>query len=196
VAAAVERIKAWGEYDIELIEQPCRTLRELAEVREAVDVPIAADESVNTEADVTSAAELGACDLVNVKLAPSGGLNAARDMIECARRHQIEPYISSTLDGPWGIAASLQLASAEGITRHCGLATLALFDAAIAAALPPPEDGRLAVPAGPGLGIDVDEAAIAEVLVERVEHRGRGRARRLQVRGVTGGGDRGEPPAA
>jgi L-alanine-DL-glutamate epimerase-like enolase superfamily enzyme len=69
------------------------------------------------------------------------------------------------LDGPWGIAAALQLAAAEGITLHCGLATLGLFDAAIARVLPSPEGGRMEVPAGPGLGVDVSEAAIREVLV-------------------------------
>jgi L-alanine-DL-glutamate epimerase-like enolase superfamily enzyme len=80
----------------------------------------------------------------------------------------MEPYVSSTLDGPWGIAASLQLASAEGIELHCGLATLELFDASIAAALPAPENGLLAVPPGPGLGVEVSEEAIAEVLVQEV----------------------------
>jgi L-alanine-DL-glutamate epimerase-like enolase superfamily enzyme len=78
--------------------------------------------------------------------------------------------VSSTLDGPWGIAAALQLAAAEGISLHCGLATLELFDAALGAALPAPERGRLAVPPGPGLGIEVSEEAIAEVLVEDITH--------------------------
>jgi L-alanine-DL-glutamate epimerase-like enolase superfamily enzyme len=76
--------------------------------------------------------------------------------------------VSSTLDGPWGIAASLQLAAAEGITLHCGLATLELFDASLATALPAPENGRMTVPAGPGLGIEVSDDAIAEVLVEEL----------------------------
>jgi L-alanine-DL-glutamate epimerase-like enolase superfamily enzyme len=98
-----------------------------------------------------------------------GGLNAARAAIIAARESGIEPYVSSSLDGPWGIAASLQLAAAEAITLHCGLATLELFDAALAASVAAPEGGRLAVPPGPGLGIEVSDEAIAEVLVQELD---------------------------
>ena len=156
----LERVQGLG---IDLVEQPCATLAELAEVRFAAGVPVAADESVRTVADLLSAAEMGACDLVCVKLAPAGGIAAARTLIAAARANGIEPYLSSTLDGPWGIAAGLQVAAAEGIERHCGLATLDLFDADIARVLPPPADGRMAVPQGPGLGVEVPEAAIAAV---------------------------------
>ncbi|HKP91018.1 MAG TPA: enolase C-terminal domain-like protein, partial [Thermoleophilaceae bacterium] len=116
------------------------------------------------------AAAAGACDIVNVKLAPSGGFSAARATIAAAREHGLEPYISSTLDGPWGIAAALQLAASERLSLACGLATLELFDARIARALPPPRAGLLAVPQGPGLGVSVDDDALAEVLVEELQH--------------------------
>ena len=165
---AVRRIERLAGYGLQFVEQPCSTLEALAEVRRQSPVAIAADESVQTSAEVLAAAEFGACDIVSVKLAPMGGLSAARTAIETARSAGIEPYVSSTLDGPWGIAASLQLASAEGIELHCGLATLELFDASIAAALPAPENGRLAVPPGPGLGIEVSDEAIAEVLVQEL----------------------------
>jgi L-alanine-DL-glutamate epimerase-like enolase superfamily enzyme len=88
--------------------------------------------------------------------------------VTAAREVGVEPYISSTLDGPWGIAAALQLASAEQISLHCGLATLGLFDAAIARVLPAPKEGRIEVPPGPGLGVDVDDDAIREVLVQEL----------------------------
>jgi o-succinylbenzoate synthase len=168
VERALERIARLAPYGVEFVEQPCATLAELAAVRRATDVRIAADESVQSAADVIAAAEAGACDVIAVKLAPMGGLSAARAAIEAARGSGIEPYVSSTLDGPWGIAASLQLASAEDIELHCGLATLELFDASLAAALPAPEGGWLAVPAGPGLGVEVSDEAIAEVLVQEI----------------------------
>jgi o-succinylbenzoate synthase len=164
--AAIERL---APYDLQLVEQPCRTLEEMAEVRRAVAVPVAADESVATPADVRAAVAAGACDIVNVKLAPSGGFTAARDALREAASHGIGAFLSSTLDGPWGISAALQLAAAERIQLACGLATLELFDAALARALPPPVDGLMVVPQGPGLGLAIDDAAIAEVLVEELE---------------------------
>jgi o-succinylbenzoate synthase len=165
---ALERIGRLASYGLQLVEQPCATLDGLATVRQSCGVPIAADESVQSAADVEAAARAEACDMIAVKLAPMGGLNAARAAVEAARAAAIEPYLSSTLDGPWGIAAALQLAAAEQISLHCGLATLGLFDAAIAHVLPSPKGGRMEVPAGPGLGVDVPDEAIHEVLVREL----------------------------
>jgi o-succinylbenzoate synthase len=165
--AALDVLKA---FDIQLVEQPCRTLDELAAVRQRCAVPIAADESVATADDVHAAAAAGACDVVNVKLAACGGWAGARETLRAARAHGLEPFLSSTLDGPWGIAAGLQLAASEGVSLACGLATLELFDAQLAGALPAPRAGLLAVPLGPGLGVAVDDAALAEVLVEEAGH--------------------------
>ena len=169
VPEAVERIRALEPYDLEFVEQPCRTLEELAEVRRAVDTRIGADEPIAGVADVRAAAALEACDVVNVKLATSGGFTAARYAIREAQREGLEPFLSSNLDGPWGIAAALRLAASETLSLACGLATLELFDAALAEAIPPAADGLLRVPQGPGLGVAVDEAALAEVLVEELE---------------------------
>ena len=169
VEEAIERVPEIAAHDIELFEQPCQTLAELAEVRRALRVPIAADESVATPADVEAAVEAEACDAVNVKLATSGGFTAARETLRAATANGLEPYLSSTLDGPWGIAAALQLAASEDVSLACGLATLELFDAELVDALPRPSVGLQAVPQGPGLGVEVDEAALAEVLVEELE---------------------------
>ena len=166
---AVQRIARLEPYDIQLVEQPCRTLEELALVRPLVPVPIAADESVTSPEDVRAAAAARACDAVNVKLAGAGGFTAARQAVREAQAHDLRPFISSTLDGPWGIAAALQLAASEGISLACGLGTLELFDARIARALPLPADGLMAVPEGPGLGVNVDDDALAEVLVEEID---------------------------
>ena len=169
IEEAVATLPALAEHDIELVEQPCRTLAELAQVRHALGVPVAADESVASVADVEAAARAEACDAVNVKLAAAGGFTAARETVRAAMAHGLEPYLSSTLDGPWGIAAALQLAASEDVSLACGLATLELFDAELADALPRPAVGLLAVPEGPGLGVAVDEAALAEVVVEELE---------------------------
>ena len=168
VNEAVRAIRAIEDHDLEFVEQPCRSMRELAEVRQRVSTPIAADESVSSMRELRRALDLEACDVVNVKLAGAGGFNAARELLREARAHGLDAFLSSTLDGPWGIAAALQLAASEGLSLACGLATLELFDARIARALPPPRRGTLAVPTGPGLGVQVDQAALDEVTAEVV----------------------------
>jgi L-Ala-D/L-Glu epimerase len=166
---AVASIRAMEDHDLEFVEQPCRSLEDLRQVRGRVSTPIAADESVGSLRAVRRAVELEACDVVNVKLATAGGFTAAREALRLARSNRLGAFVSSTLDGPWGIAAALQLAASEDVSMACGLATLELFDARIARALPRPADGLLAVPQGPGLGVTVDEDALAEVLVEEID---------------------------
>jgi o-succinylbenzoate synthase len=166
VDAAVQAIRGLEAYDLEFVEQPCRTLRELAEVRQRVSTPVAADESVASLRELRRALELEACDVVNVKLAGAGGFKPARELLREARSNGLDAFLSSTLDGPWAIAAALQLAAAEELTLACGLATLELFDGAMAAALPRPRAGTLSVPPGPGLGVSIEEKDLAQVLVE------------------------------
>ncbi len=168
VEEAVAAVGELAPLDLELVEQPCPTLEEIAAVRMQVEVPVAADESIAGADDVLAAAELGACDAVNIKLSGSGGFGPAREALRAAREHGMAAWLSSTLDGPWGIAAALQLASSESLAMACGLATLELFDAELARALPAPSRGLMAVPQGPGLGVEVSDSALADVLVEEV----------------------------
>jgi L-Ala-D/L-Glu epimerase len=168
VDAAVQAIRVLEEHDLEFVEQPCRTLRELAEVRQRVSTAIAADESVGSLRELRRAVELEACDVVNVKLAGAGGFGPARELLREARSHGLDAFMSSTLDGPWGIAAALQLAAAEELALACGLATLELFDSPLARALPPPRAGTLSVPTGPGLGVSIEGDELASVTLEQL----------------------------
>jgi o-succinylbenzoate synthase len=166
VDEAVARIRALEDNDLEFVEQPCRTLEDLRQVRGRVSTPIAADESVATARAVRRAIDMEACDVVNVKLAGAGGFKAAREALRLARANGLGAFLSSTLDGPWGIAAALQLAAAEDLQLACGLATLDLFEAPLARILPAPRNGTLKVPGGPGLGVEVDAETLADVVVE------------------------------
>jgi o-succinylbenzoate synthase len=168
VEQAVASIRTIERHDLEFVEQPCRSLDELRAVRGRVSTPIAADESVRSTRALRRALELEACDVVNVKLAGAGGFTPAREAVRLARANGLGAFLSSTLDGPWGIAASLQLAASEDVKLACGLATLELFDAPIARALPAPTGGTLKVPPGPGLGVRPEPGALAEVVVEEL----------------------------
>jgi muconate cycloisomerase len=71
-------------------------------------------------------------------------------------------YLSSALDGPVGIAAAAHVAQAmpdRGLAH--GLATADLFAEEIASRGVDVVDAELRVPDGPGLGVEIDEAALA-----------------------------------
>ncbi len=145
---------------IELAEQPVATLAELAELGEATSIPIAGDESIESPADAAAAIGAGACDLAGVKLSKVGGPEAALEIAEL-----IPTFLSSALDGPVGIAAAAQVAqtldAAPGARRLAhGLATQRLFASTVAAVGCELRGGMLHSPPGPGLGVEIDEAAL------------------------------------
>jgi len=157
---ATLRLTAMERHGIELAEQPCADLEDLAAVRNQTAIPIAADESVNTADEARRALELGACQLATVKLAKVGGIGAARRIAA-----ELPVYLSSALDGPVGIAAAAHAAQTlrpdapwDGLAH--GLATQLLFAETIAKTECEVREGLLHAPAGPGLGIELDEAAL------------------------------------
>jgi muconate cycloisomerase len=159
-ADAVVRLVAMERHGIELAEQPVADLDGLAAVRAQTAVPIAADESVAGPADAARALELGACQLATVKLAKVGGVGPARRIAGL-----LPVYLSSALDGPVGIAAAghavqeLRDRATLPPLAH-GLATQLLFADTIASVEPEVRDGMLHLPEGPGLGVQIDEAAL------------------------------------
>jgi L-alanine-DL-glutamate epimerase-like enolase superfamily enzyme len=157
--AILRRLEPLG---IELAEEPAAGLRELAAVRAQTSIPIAADESVASGKDAAKAVKAGACDLATVKLAKVGGIGSTAGVAR-----ELPVYLSSALDGPLGIAAAAHAAQALGRIRpdpglaH-GLATQRLFATTIAARECELQGDRLHLPAGPGLGIEINTEALTE----------------------------------
>ncbi|HET6999636.1 MAG TPA: mandelate racemase/muconate lactonizing enzyme family protein [Solirubrobacterales bacterium] len=162
VATAKRTLAELEELDVELAEQPVATLEEAAEVAAATSIPLAGDECVESRADAERAVELGACALAGVKLSKVGGPEEAIAIAEV-----LPSYLSSALDGPVGIAAAAQVAQTlranapgEGVGLAHGLATQRLFAATVATSECELRDGMLHPPAGPGLGVEIDERAL------------------------------------
>lgn len=123
VPSAIEAIRAIGE--VEYVEQPCATVEELAAVRRAVGVPIAADESIRRSGDPLRVARADAADIAVLKVAPLGGM---REVLKLADQLPMDVVISSALDSAVGIGAGVAAAAALPQLHHaCGLGTGALF---------------------------------------------------------------------
>jgi O-succinylbenzoate synthase len=69
---------------LEYVEQPCRTIDELAAVRKRVDVRIAADESIRRADDPLRVAVAGAADIAVIKCTPLGGVRRSLRVAEAA----------------------------------------------------------------------------------------------------------------
>lgn len=106
---AVERIEALVDYGIEFVEQPvpAENPEGMRFVRERSALPIAADESCVTLADVPRVAEIA--DIANVKLMKCGGLREARRMLETARAHGLETMLGCMIESDASIAPACHL---------------------------------------------------------------------------------------
>jgi L-alanine-DL-glutamate epimerase-like enolase superfamily enzyme len=160
VETAKQMLKALEPLEVELAEQPVATLEEAAEVAASTSIPIAADESVESRGDAERALAINACALTGVKLSKVGGPEAAIEIAEV-----LPSYLSSALDGPVGIAAAAQVAQTLDASDHGnalahGLATQRLFSSTIASVECELRGGMLHPPDGPGLGVEIDEAAL------------------------------------
>ncbi|HET6257947.1 o-succinylbenzoate synthase [Pseudonocardia sp.] len=129
---------------LQYVEQPCRTIEELAAVRRRVDVPIAADESIRRAEDPLRVAVAGAADIAVLKCAPLGGVRRALAVAEACG---LPCVVSSALQTSVGLAGELALAGAlPDLDLACGFGTGALLAADVVAEPLLPHDGWLPVP--------------------------------------------------
>ncbi len=98
---------------IDYLEQPtpARNFAALAKVKAISSIPIMADESCFTPADLTELISLNAMDLVNLKLLKAGGLSVAREMAKTAATAGIGVYIGSMMEGDQSLSAAATLAT-------------------------------------------------------------------------------------
>jgi o-succinylbenzoate synthase len=149
---ADEAVTAIRELDraaggLQYVEQPCRTIEELAAVRKRVDVPIAADESIRQAEDPLRVAVAEAADIAVLKCAPLGGVRRALEVAEAAG---LPCVVSSALETSVGLAAELALAGAlPQLDYACGLGTIDLLAGDVVADSFVPVGGMLPVPRRP-----------------------------------------------
>jgi O-succinylbenzoate synthase len=161
VTAAVAAIRLLDRAagGLEYVEQPCPSVEDLAAVRRAVSVPIAADESIRRAADPYRVRDLEAADVAVLKVQPLGGVRAC---LRIAEDIGLPVVVSSALETSVGIAAGVALAAAlPELPYACGLATVQLLADDVAATPLLPVGGVLpvGVPA-------VDDTALARLAAD------------------------------
>ena len=106
---AVAHCEALAGYDVEFVEQPVPAEHPegLQYVHERSPLPIAADESCVTAADVPAIADR--CDVANLKLLKTGGITTALEVIHAARAHGLEVMCGCMLETNVAIAGAAHM---------------------------------------------------------------------------------------
>ncbi len=115
-AVAVIRALAEAELGVEIVEQPVAgdDVEGLAWVRERVDLPIMADETVYGATDLERVIRLEAADAVNVKLAKCGGPLTGLRLLARAREAGLGTMVGSMMESHVGVATAASMVAAVG----------------------------------------------------------------------------------
>lgn len=146
---AAEKIGAMARFGIELVEQPCARgdIDGLRRARDASPVPVVADESCHTTADLDRLAR--AVDGVNIKLVKSGGLCEAARIVRRAQDLGLKLMVGCMTSSSLAITTAAHVAGWMDFVDLDG--NLLLAEDPFAGAVV--EDGVLQIPTAPGLGV-------------------------------------------
>ena len=148
---------------IELIEQPLPAwnLDGLARLANRLAVPLMADESVRTPQDAARVARKHAASVLAVKIAKCGGLLPVQRIAAIAHGAGISCHGGTTIESSIGTAASAHLFCATpGVNAGSELFGPLLLDGDLVQEPVRYENGHISPPAGPGLGVTLDEEMI------------------------------------
>lgn len=162
-------IAALADAGCVLVEQPVAGVEPLARQQARAGIALMADEILTGPESALAAASKHAGDVFSIKIEQAGGLFAAAKVISVAEAAGIAVYGGTMLEGPIGTIAAAQLFSGvrslEWGTELFGplLLTEELLTEPLVYA-----DFELKVPSGPGLGIELDEAAVNRFRRDRI----------------------------
>jgi galactonate dehydratase len=155
--------KALEAFDVLWFEEPLipDSLEALAELKTRVRVPIACGERLYSRWQFRSLLELRAADYIQPDVSHAGGITELRKIAAMAETHYV-PICPHNPSGPVANAATLQLAACLPSFYLLEMMSgdvpwrkdVCREDVAI-------DEGLVRIPAGPGLGVDIDEEAIA-----------------------------------
>ena len=168
-----EHLARFDEFDLLLIEQPLPEDDILGHklISSVVSTPICLDESILSVDSAEGAIEFGATTIVNIKPGRVGGFLTARDIHDLCVEKEIPVWCGGMLETGVGRAANIALAALPGFTLPGDTSASSRYykeDVTEPFVL---ENGQLAVPTGPGIGIEPIAANLAEMstATERVD---------------------------
>ena len=150
---------------VNVLEQPvpANRLRGFQALKQQGALPIILDEGVVNSVELEEFIALGMCDGLAMKPARTAGLYDAKRQIEIVHKHGLMFLGSGLTDPDISLAASLQLYGAFQLKYPAALNGLQFLAGSILKQPFRLEDGALRVPAGPGLGVEVDFNKLMEM---------------------------------
>lgn len=176
---AIQAIRRMEAHNVLFVEQPVEGLRQMAQVAQAVDTHVMADESAWNLYDILEIARLGAAEAISLYTTKPGGLQGAMKAAAVAQAAGFSCNVNGSAETGVGNAANLHLAAAAKAVVHACVVPVS----APAESLPTQvvgrfytddiiaepfiyNDGHLVVPDRPGLGVELDEEKVRKYRID------------------------------
>lgn len=162
---AIRISRAVAHLDV-MLEQPCATLEQCANVKQATGLPMKIDESAHDTASLLKAYSLGCMDAVALKLSKFGGLTAMRRARDLCEHLGVKMCIEDTWGSDITTATAIHLASAtakKSVMNVCDLSGYA--SPRLDSNGPVRSHGSIRVQETPGHGIKPSAEVLGEPLM-------------------------------
>lgn len=156
------------QFNLHYIEQPLHwdDLTDHAVLARELRTPICLDESLTSPARVRSALDLGACTVVNMKVARVGGIQAMREIHDLCVARGVPMWCGGMLELGIGRAHNIHLATMPGYVYPGDTASASrTYVRDIVEQQLEATDGIMPVPDGPGIGVTLDRPFLEDVTV-------------------------------
>lgn len=161
-STAVRAIRRLSEFRLQYCEQPIPwyDIEGLAEISRQVDVPLAADESLTGIREALALIQARAVEVFVLYVSEAGGLTRARDIAHLADAAGIACVTGTWAELGVGTAAAAHLiASSRNFQMACDTHYPMQEDDILTQMLPL-RGGRMRLPSGPGLGVELDREKV------------------------------------
>lgn len=163
-----DRLAALDDLGLVMIEQPLAwdDLVRHATLQRKLRTPICLDESITSLDRAQDMVALGAGRIINVKPGRVGGFTSAIAIHDYCRDVGVPVWCGGLFESGVGRAYNVALASLPNFTIPGDVSPSARYWAAdVVTPEWTMEDGQITVPAGPGIGVTVDESRVAALTV-------------------------------
>ncbi|MHA1901129.1 MAG: mandelate racemase/muconate lactonizing enzyme family protein [Promethearchaeota archaeon] len=162
LAESLKNAHLMESLDLMYFEQPLPVwnLEDMVRLREKIDIPICADESVFDEIDAFKICKLGAADYLNIKLGKSGGIHTGLKINAIAESYGAKCMIGCFSESRLGLTAAAHLVLARPNIIFLDLdSALMLGDDPIIGGMEYGEKNKSLITVGdkPGWGVELKE---------------------------------------
>ena len=171
--AAMRHLERLDEFDLQYVEQPFGEdeVRQHAVLQSRLDTAVCLDETITSPARCREALALDACRVINIKPGRVGGHGASVDIHDLCQESGVPVWCGGMLESGIGRAHNIALASLPNMKLPGDTSASDRYwerDVVVPPFTLEP-DGRVRVPRGPGIGVELDRDFLAAIEIDRTD---------------------------